>query len=180
MSFHHPVFRSVSLVGENRSLPVLIYALVDPRTSEVHYVGQTHNPVERLRAHCIAASACNYRIKQWVNELHDARLQPKMRGIVRCSDHDASEEERYWIRFYRRLGAIYNVLDGGKGGEGDCRRCGAKLTCERCKEASRASARDQERREAVEARRAARLDGKLVWSAADVLGKLSREIPRDD
>lgn len=99
-------------------------------------------------------------------------IQPQMRGIVRCARYDAEDEERYWIKSYRRPGWLYNVNDGGKAPEGGCTRCGEKLACAKCEARAKAARKERERQEAIEARRDARLAGKLNFSAADVLGRL--------
>jgi len=61
-----------------------IYTLSDPRTKQVHYVGQTNNPKERLSAHktngkrSLSGKLKLSPLNLWLGELASEGLSPKM------------------------------------------------------------------------------------------------------
>lgn len=96
-----------------RSLPVLVYGLVDPRDNTVRYIGQTTTPENRFNLHY--ASPVNDKMAEWFKDVMDATGgKVWMRSIARASFEDAGQAERYWIAFYRSVGILLNVNDGGE------------------------------------------------------------------
>lgn len=135
-----PKFRAVMSPEELPDLPVTIYALVDPRDGTVRYVGQTNHPRRRWTQHWESGwskGASNPRIAEWANDLDGLGLKFRLWTIVRCSTIDADDTERYWIRFYREIGPIFNVDVGHLVGAANCSRCRAMVTCKRCVEYER-------------------------------------------
>jgi hypothetical protein len=87
---------------------VFIYKLVDPRTRNVGYVGQTKNIEKRYNAHCgiargIATSENSGRIK-WLQSLGAQGLIPEMIVIQTTTPDFADEIEDYWIRKLSKQG----------------------------------------------------------------------------
>lgn len=98
--------------------PAYIYALVDPNTEEVRYVGKTVNLEWRLRDHCNGSNNCNNPHKsRWIAKLKAAGKKPIMTILQEC-DGDAWEgAECHWIAHYRSMGAqLTNILSGGRSG----------------------------------------------------------------
>lgn len=97
-----------------------IYALSDPRTNEVRYVGKAANPAKRLQAHLSAFQLTQYRSRKnsWLRSLLEKGLKPDL--LIVDSDipaEDLNEAEKFWIAVYRGWGVpLTNGTDGGDGG----------------------------------------------------------------
>lgn len=98
---------------------VTIYALCEPDTSEIRYVGKTCFPLEkRLREHLADARRLRNHRDKWIAALSRRGLKPLIVAIEQCSD-DWAERERYWIAHHRALSdRLVNSTDGGEGGHG--------------------------------------------------------------
>ena len=94
-----------------------IYALIDPRTNLVRYVGKSQNPATRLRRHIHEANKGNTTHKCcWIASLLHLNLKPILSILEVCEHAVWKEREIYWIAFYRELGAdLTNCKDGGDG-----------------------------------------------------------------
>lgn len=92
-----------------------IYALVDPRTDRVKYVGKTNCPRQRLYGH--TNSKGKTPVTVWCRALKRLGLSPTMEIIEACDDWQ--DAERFWIEEFRRVGLfLLNFTDGGDGGLG--------------------------------------------------------------
>lgn len=60
-----------------------IYELIDPRTGETRYIGQTRNPTSRLANHI--SDALPDPKRAWIAELLDGGLRPEMRVLYETS-----------------------------------------------------------------------------------------------
>jgi hypothetical protein len=96
----------------------LVYALVDPRTQQVRYIGKSCSGMERPRQH---AMPCFLRGKthkeNWVRAVLGAGLEPEIRVLEAVSGPEAlSEAERAWITHGREAGwPLTNATSGGDG-----------------------------------------------------------------
>jgi len=95
-----------------------IYALTEPDTGEVRYIGVTKGPAKyRLRDHIRYAEkgGATYRCK-WIRSLlRDGRI-PKLLILEETTNRD---REEHWIERYRSNGArLTNLTDGGDGSAG--------------------------------------------------------------
>lgn len=79
-----------------------IYALLDPDTDEVRYIGQTINPAMRYEAHRYRTSKPASRKDFWVNSLAAIGKQPKFHILEEDADFNA---ETKWILHYHKQGA---------------------------------------------------------------------------
>jgi hypothetical protein len=111
-------------VAERRAAPapVTIYALVDPRSGELRYVGKTSLTVERrLSAHASNVRRGLHSHKHhWLRDVMRAGLEPStaVLEVVPPGD-DWIEAEKFWIGYFRFLGArLVNQCDGGQGTSG--------------------------------------------------------------
>jgi hypothetical protein len=96
----------------------IIYALVDPRSGEIRYIGWTvQKPEKRLLGHLNDHSR-NHRTN-WLNSLKSIGDRPILRQIQRLSASEAPSSEKYWIRHFREAGCpLVNSTDGGEGSLG--------------------------------------------------------------
>ena len=96
---------------------VSIYALIDPLTKEVRYIGKSVNPNTRFRAHLRNRSDTH--CARWLGVLRDLGLEPEMTILEAETEGDGSEAEIRWIAYGRELGwPLTNLTDGGDGSLG--------------------------------------------------------------
>jgi hypothetical protein len=82
-----------------RTVEVFIYALTEPDTGEVRYVGKSANPKARLAHHISASRALP--IRAWVESLRARGLKPGLRLLHTVEPgEDADMYERHFIAFY--------------------------------------------------------------------------------
>ena len=95
-----------------------IYGLVDPVSKQLRYVGATKYPIKRrVLSHLKRAAIHPDRpIYQWVLGLRSEGHDPEFIEIEQV-ENDWPERERFWIEYYRSVGAdLLNVSRGGPGG----------------------------------------------------------------
>lgn len=94
---------------------ICIYALIDPFTDEVRYVGKSVRPQERLINHCNEQSR-TWRTN-WLRSLRAKGARPRLRILQELPiDADWQEAERAWIAKGRALGwPLTNCTSGGDG-----------------------------------------------------------------
>lgn len=93
---------------------IVIYALIDPRTKSVRYVGQTNNPLKRYRSHLNTPKS--YRTSLWITELKSNDLQPIYSTLEITDESHWAEREVFWIAHYRQVGCdLINKHPGGGG-----------------------------------------------------------------
>lgn len=106
-----------------------IYALLDPRTNEIKYVGKSDYPKARYKTHCKRTD--NKHLMNWIKQLKRENLQPSLMTLEECDNSIWQERERYWIKYYREQGCkLTNLTDGGDG------TIGYEFTEEVCKKIS--------------------------------------------
>lgn len=87
---------------------MFIYALLDPRTEEVRYVGKTTNPRRRLFEHL--RKPANEHLAHWINALDQLGLIPNLEILDEVGDEDWADRERFWIS---RFVNLVNISPGG-------------------------------------------------------------------
>lgn len=95
-----------------------IYALSDPRTHEVRYVGQTRLTVERRAARHVDVSRLggDAYLARWLRQLDRAGYRPLVALVQAVDDVHADDAETYWISYFRASGCpLTNVSSGGSG-----------------------------------------------------------------
>jgi len=89
-----------------------IYALIDPRTMDVRYVGKSNNPYRRYNRHLFESDATHK--ERWILSLRSDGFVPIMQIIEVCDKNVWQDRERDWIAFYRKIGCdLTNTTDGG-------------------------------------------------------------------
>lgn len=93
------------------------YALVDPRTLEIKYIGITKNISSRLADHIRIAknnSDTNLHKRFWIKQLLELNLEPELIILETCSVEDSSNSEVWWIALCKNLGFnLTNLTEGG-------------------------------------------------------------------
>lgn len=92
-----------------------IYALIDPRTKEIRYVGWTIRRLsQRLRNH-LREKGSNRKVR-WVQKLRRLGLEPQITLVQEVPSESWVRAERYWIAYFKILGCdLVNGTDGGEG-----------------------------------------------------------------
>lgn len=92
-----------------------IYALTEPITNEVRYIGKSNNPRRRYSTH---TTSHHYQVHKshWIKKLQSQGMKPTLIILEEVPVSDWQERERYWIRYYREHGAnLINETEGGGG-----------------------------------------------------------------
>lgn len=82
-----------------------IYALVDPRSEAIHYIGQSANPQRRLQGHLQERGGSNADKEAWIAELRDVAMRPRLLILEHVAVAAAARErEDRWILHHLRKG----------------------------------------------------------------------------
>lgn len=134
---------------DKSSKPIVIYALCDPRTGAIRYIGKSWQPSRRLIYHVYHArrGTRHLPVHRWIWQILKRGLRPTLLEIESVlPGADWASRERHWIENYRAVGAkLLNLTDGGEGLTGylfagtlHARRIaakmrrGANLLCDEC------------------------------------------------
>lgn len=94
---------------------VTIYALLDPETQAIRYVGKTSQPLRtRVRAHINRAQGQKQiRSAKWIADLRAKSLEP-VAIVLEQTQADWEAAERFWIASLRATGTdLLNMTAGG-------------------------------------------------------------------
>jgi hypothetical protein len=94
-----------------------IYALCDPRTGEVRYIGKARDSQARLMSHLREKRRGHYPVYCWIAKLRAEGLSPELRVLETCAVSDWPARERALIAAHENL---LNVAEGGN--EPQCSR----------------------------------------------------------
>ena len=89
-----------------------IYALSDPVSGIVRYVGKSNDPAKRLGAH-MSSSDTRTRKRAWLSRLRSQGLRPTLIILEVCERRSWEDAERCWIAHYGEQ--LYNIDHGGRG-----------------------------------------------------------------
>lgn len=78
---------------------VYIYALKDPETKEIRYVGKANNPKARYHQHVNSNDLTNSHKHNWIMELHRKGLEPELLILEETDDKRWEKREKHWIKF---------------------------------------------------------------------------------
>lgn len=91
-----------------------IYGLCDPRNEQLRYIGVTKYPNKRFAAHLCDKNPCHR--TSWLQSLKREDLKPEMFIIDEVADENWQREEKFWINYWKYIGAdLTNSTDGGDG-----------------------------------------------------------------
>jgi len=94
---------------------IYIYALIDPFTKEIRYIGKSIRPKERLTNHCNEKSK-TWRTN-WIQSVLKKGKRPEISILQSLEDNeDWQKAEIQWIKRGKKLGwRLTNCTDGGDG-----------------------------------------------------------------
>ncbi len=100
--------------------PFLIYALVDPRSDAVRYIGKScagmRRPAQHTKPAALLKSAGTHRTC-WIKSLLALHLKPAIRVLEEFeTEADLNDAERFWIA--QGLGLGWSLTNHTKGGDG--------------------------------------------------------------
>jgi len=81
-----------------------VYALKDPRTDEIKYIGATVDPEQRLQSHLAAYT--NQNLEDWKGELAKVDYQPEMEILRECEVDNLAAVEKEVVENYRNKDGI--------------------------------------------------------------------------
>lgn len=100
---------------------LLIYALRDPRTFEIRYVGMSRKGMSRPLYHkrdSVLRSDSNLHKVRWIRGLQAEGLEYEVVVLERVEHAvDLATAEVKWISFGKAAGTLTNLTDGGDGGD---------------------------------------------------------------
>ncbi len=107
-------------------MKTFIYALVDPITDQVKYIGKSNNPKKRLEGHVVDKDK-TYKT-MWISSLKKQNLRPILEIVDTVSNFEWEFWEQHYISLYKSWGfRLTNLSTGGFGGVSDKRSDETKL-----------------------------------------------------
>lgn len=98
-----------------------IYALKEPCSGIVRYIGKSDNVSNRVRAHLEEAKNSkkhSHRL-HWLRGLISKEKVPQIEILEEVKKTEWSEREIYWIKWFRDIGCLLvNSTNGGEGNSG--------------------------------------------------------------
>jgi excisionase family DNA binding protein len=91
-----------------------VYALSDPRTDEIRYVGIAQDIYQRYAQHLSQIPSSNEKKEAWISELRAAGIVPRLIVFeANVSKTIIYEREAYWIQYYLARGEkLTNIIYG--------------------------------------------------------------------
>lgn len=97
---------------------IYVYALTQPDTGEVAYIGRTNHPRSRWITHCRTKDHWRA-VGRWLISLREQGLRPGISILEAVPDSAWQDAERRWIAYYRAQGVrLVNGTAGGNGNRG--------------------------------------------------------------
>lgn len=89
----------------------IIYAIIDPDSGDVKYIGQTCDFEQRKKAHLSASH--NQELREYLTMLSVNGKEPTFKILQTTSVDLSDERENYWISYYKkRKHALFNKYKG--------------------------------------------------------------------
>lgn len=93
-----------------------IYALIDPKTNEIRYIGKSDTPHKRIKSHISSVktkSIKNSQLANWINDLLQNGLKPELAVLEVCRYDNWENKEKEWIMTLKNRYNLFNIQDGG-------------------------------------------------------------------
>ena len=94
---------------------VFIYALIDPKSNQVRYIGKTNNIHRRFRRHITERFLHDSHKDRWIRKLVDENISPEIEVIDEVYKSDWWYWEKFYISYFLYLGCL--LTNGTKGGD---------------------------------------------------------------
>lgn len=110
---------------------VYIYALCDPTTKAIRYIGKSKNPQSRLYYHLqdVTDKKVHSHKKYWLRSVLDAGEKPLLKILEVTDSESWANCERKWIAWAKEQGCnLTNGTDGGDGGHSFTLEARAKIS----------------------------------------------------
>jgi predicted GIY-YIG superfamily endonuclease len=104
---------NIDRFNDNNS--TFIYALCEPDTNIVRYIGKSNNPKQRYNQHLTDIKDITYR-RNWIVHLQRQNKLPSLIILEEVPKEQWAESEQKWIEHYNNLGA--NLVNDNIGGWG--------------------------------------------------------------
>jgi hypothetical protein len=151
-----------------------IYALKDPRSDEVRYVGKSDAPARRWRFHQRDKRSNAHRYR-WLQQLKRDGLEPALVILEQCQMAEWPERERYWEAYFRAQGA--RLTNMAPCGGGPAFACATPAVREKMRQAALARPHPKHTPESLEKCRMAAQKRALTQHALTVDG-VTKTIPQ--
>lgn len=93
-----------------------IYALKNPTTNEVVYIGKTKDFKKRLKDHHRIEKRIRSRLDRWKIKMYNLGLKADMEILMICDENDVNEQEKSFIKLFKDKGVdLLNMAEGGDG-----------------------------------------------------------------
>jgi len=93
-----------------------VYALIDPRSDQMRYIGKALDVEQRDRNHFKQRKCGRSAKDEWLRELHARGLRADMIVLEECTPGESADREKYWIARARWRGMpLLNMKHGGQG-----------------------------------------------------------------
>lgn len=83
-----------------------VYALVDPNTKQVRYIGASKDCQKRFLVHCRNKDNSNKDKNQWIDLLHKQNKSPELLILIECNEKDLTKNEIYYIKKYQLVNLL--------------------------------------------------------------------------
>lgn len=93
-----------------------IYALVDPRTDEIRYIGKTNDIEQRLKNHLNPARYRPTHKFNWIRKLRRLNMKPYLIILDEVPINDWKFWEKFWIQLIKSWD--FNLVNHTEGGDG--------------------------------------------------------------
>lgn len=96
---------------------VFIYALKDPITGAIRYIGRTTNPKKRFGDHLTAVKKEKNHRSNWIRSLCEKGLKPELELLAQVPESEWKQNEIDYIAVFRSMDCdLVNGTDGGDRG----------------------------------------------------------------
>jgi hypothetical protein len=97
-------------------MKTFIYALKDPNTNKIRYVGKSNNPIKRLYDHIHSCHLTHTHKNNWLQSLLRENKKPTVEILEEVNSSEWQFYEKYWIHKLKNQGEkLTNIDEGGNG-----------------------------------------------------------------